>query len=99
MRDIECPYCLAGQDICHDDGYGYGEDELYQQECSLCGKNFVYTTFISYSYDAKKADCLNGGEHKLKPTMTFPREYTRMRCTNCDYERPCTAEEMKNIVP
>ncbi len=25
MKDINCPYCDAELDICHDDGFGYEE--------------------------------------------------------------------------
>ena len=34
MKDVECPYCYADQEINHDDGYGFDEDQLYEQECS-----------------------------------------------------------------
>lgn len=93
MDDINCPYCDEEIQINHDDGQGYREDELHQQECDACGKIFVFTTSIHYYYDAKKADCLNGAEHKYQPTMTFPKEYTRMRCIFCDEERQPTQEE------
>ena len=33
MKDVDCPYCKAEQDINHDDGYGYEEDGMYEQEC------------------------------------------------------------------
>lgn len=60
--DIECPYCGAGQDICHDDGEGYNEDELHQQECSKCEKTFGFYTSISYYYEPKAVACFNGAE-------------------------------------
>jgi len=34
IETVNCPYCGAEQEICHDDGYGYEEDVLHQQECS-----------------------------------------------------------------
>lgn len=92
--DCECPYCAAMQEICHDDGYGYEEDGIYQQECSDCGKKFAYTTRIHFYYEVAKADCLNGAEHKWKQTITVPREFTRMRCTDCGEERKPTEEEI-----
>ena len=98
MKDIECPYCGGEQDICNDDGHGCEEDETYEEECIHCGKTFVFTTYISFSYEAQKADCLNDGEHTYEPTWTIPREYTRMRCTQCDQERPCTKEEIEQIL-
>ena len=86
--DVSCPYCGAGQEICHDDGQGYEESELHQQECSGCEKVFVFTTSISFYYSARKADCLNGGNHKMKPVRAFPllwRDWAR--CTDCGEER------------
>ena len=91
--DVDCPYCGAGQEINHDDGYGYEEDQVYEQECGECEKNFVFTTSISYDHYAKKADCLNGSEHKYQATATYPKRYTRMRCIDCDIERKQTDDE------
>jgi len=68
--DVDCPYCGAPNDINHDDGYGYAENEKFSQECEGCGKTFVYTTAIIFDYDAEKAPCLNGGEHKYKELPT-----------------------------
>lgn len=95
MDDCNCPYCGAEIEINHDDGYGYCEDETYQQECHACGKTFVYTTDISYSYSPEKADCLNeGGKHDWKPIPTYPKCMTRMRCSMCNEEREPTNEEI-----
>ena len=94
MSDVECPYCGAYCEINHDDGYGYYEDEKYEQECGNCEKIFAYTTSIVLYYKAKKADCLNGADHEYQPTKTYPREYTRMQCIGCGHERPCTTDEM-----
>ena len=93
MDDLQCPYCDSGQEVCHDDGFGYEEDKRHEQECSMCGKTYVFTTSISYYYEPEKADCLNGGEHKLKMSATYPREYSDMECEDCDYRRKPTAEE------
>lgn len=98
MSDVECPYCGAEQEICHDDGYGHEEDGVYQQECTACDKLFVFTTSIRFSYQVKKADCLNGSPHTFKRTITAPIEYTRMCCTVCDEERPLTDEERKELM-
>jgi hypothetical protein len=91
-----CPYCNTKVDINHDDGYGYEEGETYQQECSYCGKTFIYYTSISFYYELEKADCLNGSDHIFKPTVTVPKCFTKMRCTMCDKERLLTEEE-KNL--
>ncbi len=98
MKDVNCPYCDAEQDIDHDDGYGYEEDELHEQYCNGCEKTFVYRTSISYYYEADKADCLNDGEHTYEPTHTYPKEATRMECTQCDDRRNPTEKEKKTIM-
>lgn len=97
-KDTNCPYCGADIEINHDDGYGYEQNELHQQECWGCGRVFTYTTGITYFYETFKANCLNGGEHEWLPTITFPKEYTRMHCAACDKKRKPTEEEMKLIM-
>lgn len=91
--DVDCPYCGEGQEINHDDGYGYQEDQTYQQYCSDCDKTFAYTTCISFDYDATKADCLNGGEHKLKKCKSYPEFMSKNYCTDCGYEENVYTKE------
>jgi transposase-like protein len=92
--DVECPYCNRGQEINHDDGYGYSEEETHQQRCNHCDRVFVYTTSISFYYEADIAPCLNKeSDHHWKPIVIAPKRYTRMRCTHCDKERELTPEE------
>ena len=98
-KDMECPYCGADQEVCHDDGHGYAEDVRHEHTCSECGKTFVFTTFISFDYTPHKADCLNGGEHELKLTNTYPRRYSQMRCRHCDYSRQATEAEIGEPAP
>lgn len=93
MSDVECPYCGKGNDICHEDGLGYEEDVLHQQECGHCDKTFVFNTCISFSYEAQAADCLNGAEHDWKLTQTRPVFFTEMRCSVCGEKRKLTPEE------
>ena len=88
MRDIECPYCGEDLDVCHDDGAGYDEDELHQMECCHCQKQFCFTASIMYLYKAKKADCLNDGNHDFKVTNTYPRRYAKMECSMCGETKP-----------
>ena len=97
-KDIECPYCGEWQEIDHDDGYGYTEDEYYQQECADCDKEFAYTTYIIFGYTANKADCLNGSKHPYKPSSTCPPECTSMYCPDCGGTRPSTPEEMQDVL-
>jgi len=88
FNDIECPYCEAPQEINHDDGYGYTEDETFQQECGECEKTFVYRTVISFDYYPEKADCLNGAEHNYKNVVAYPDKYFKkyVRCDDCAHE-------------
>lgn len=87
MYDVECPYCNAGLEICHDDGEGYEEGLLYQQECCYCDKVFVFRTTITFNYTAERAACLNGGRHNYKKTITFPPEAARLQCVMCEEEK------------
>ncbi|WP_159467987.1 hypothetical protein [Dyadobacter sp. 3J3] len=98
MYDVNCPYCGAEIEICHDDGFGCEEDITYQQECPKCENGFVFTTSISIDHQAYPADCLNGAPHDYNPVITFPKEYSKMRCTMCDEERTPTIEEMASIM-
>ena len=98
IPDVRCPYCDAGLEICHDDGFGYEEGVKHQTQCSQCGKYFVFETSISFYYDPEKADCLNDGEHDWKPSTTYPRQFTKMECSICGEERRPTKEEYDNFV-
>ena len=96
--DIECPYCGHSQDIDRDDGAGCREDVIDEQTCKSCEKTFVFTTSIIYHYEPATADCLNGAEHAYKPTCTAPKEFTRMRCSQCCRERKPSDDEMREIL-
>jgi len=87
--DVECPYCGKEQEINHDDGYGYDENETFEQECYHCDKVFIYYTSISFYYDVMKAACKNGGEHQWKDDNGYPKEYFigKQHCTVCDERR------------
>lgn len=63
--DVECPYCGEGQEINHDDGYGYEEDRRHEQQCGSCEKHFVFTTSISFYYEAEKADYLKARDSRI----------------------------------
>lgn len=92
-----CPYCDTKVRINHDDGYGFEEDETYEQECYKCEKVFTYTTMVAYMYSPQKAPCLNGEPHRWKQMIGVPEEYfeNRERCEWCDEERekPCKEDE------
>ena len=84
-NEESCPYCGYTVDICHDDGYGYEEDETYEQECSHCGKTFVYTTSIQYYHYLEQAPCKNGAEHEWEQIVGCPKEafIGEFRCKYC----------------
>lgn len=99
-KDVECPYCGYEQDINHDDEYGYSEDETYNQQCGNCDNHFVFTTSIHFYYNVEKADCLNGSEHKYKPTITTPKCFTKMVCSICgDCRTPSLDEAFEYGIP
>lgn len=94
MSDLTCPYCQHGFEVCHDDGFGYSEFERHEQECPECEKTFVFETCIHFSYSEHKADCLNGEQHKLELSSTYPKQFSKMICTDCDYSRQATEQEI-----
>lgn len=98
MKDIECPYCDHGQEICHDDGFGYEENRAHQMQCSNCDKYFVFYTSISFYYEPEKADCLNEGDHNWKAQICYPKKFTKMQCTMCEETRDPTETEMNEIL-
>jgi len=93
MSDLECPYCEQGLKVNHDDGGGYAQDVSHQMECKHCGRSFIFQTEISFSYTPYPADCLNGIPHDYKLTHTFPKPFSKMRCSMCDDEREMSEEE------
>jgi hypothetical protein len=88
MYEVECPYCGKDIEINHDDGYGYKEDEIHEQECEHCEKTFCYTTSISYYHEAFQAPCKNGEDHDLQDIHGFPKEFFvgKKRCSICNEE-------------
>ena len=98
MEDVECPYCGEWQEICHDEGQGYAEDEIHEQQCGDCDKYFAFTTTVICHYDATKAPCMNGGAHDWKASSTHPVEYTKMVCSYCGHKRAPTDDEWPAIM-
>lgn len=92
MDNITCPYCNEEVEINHDDGYGYEEGVLFNQECGHCDNTFTYTTGIIFVYKAYKAPCLNGGPHSWKDNQGYPKGYQSNRHT-CEW---CDEEELKD---
>lgn len=94
MSDMQCPYCGADQEVNHDDGCGYSEDERHEHECSECEKTFVFRTTIVLYFNPSKADCLNGAEHELQFRKRRPMQYSRMGCKHCGYARTAKPDEI-----
>jgi len=98
MNDVNCPYCNAEIEICHDDGFGYDEGILHEYECNACDNYFVFTTDIIIKHYAKKADCLNDGNHIYEETKTYPKRYSKLRCKTCGDEKPLPKERLEEIL-
>ncbi len=79
MSDVKCPHCKTEQEINHDDGYGYGEDETYEQSCNSCDKNFGFTTGVIFCYEVFCAD----DKHEME--QSEPPHSDLWSCENCDY--------------
>lgn len=86
MKDLECPYCGHEQDVCHDDGFGYSEDELHEVECDACEKTYGFRTIIILHYDPVATPCLNGEPHQWKDARRYTSKGTEVfeRCEACD---------------
>ena len=98
MSDVKCPYCGLDNEICHDDGFGYEEGVVHEQQCYECEKYYIFYTSIIFHYKSYKADCLNGSEHRFKASITVPVRYTKMICQDCDLSRKPNDQEMSEIV-
>ena len=87
MKDVNCPYCGHAEDINHDDGYGYEEDDLHQQECGQCEKVYGFNTSIVFYYDAARVPCFNGEPHKEVPNKVLRAQGwpDAIRCIECDH--------------
>jgi len=90
MKDVKCPYCGHEQNVDHED---VDEGQLNEDQCQECEKYFVYDMSILITYEAHKADCLNGSPHEYEKTLTIPAEYARMKCTQCGDEQPLDYKE------
>ncbi len=93
-KDVNCPYCGFSQDINHDDGYGFDESKVYEQECESCKKNFAFRTSMVFHYDVNTAACLNGGEHRMR-RMYSTRYPNDMRCSRCGKEEMGELDRME----
>ena len=79
MSDVKCPYCCTDQEINHDDGYGYEESDLHEQDCVSRDKEFRFTTSIYYHYDVYCQD----GDHDMEPMGdSWPGMF---ECSKCDH--------------
>lgn len=79
MSDVNCPNCGEGQEINHDDGYGYEEDQDFEQQCSDCNYTFIFTTGILYVYNTECQE----DDHDMQP---FGDKWPNMYgCEKCDH--------------
>lgn len=92
MSGIECPYCGAANKVEPDGEYGTAEDQAHETECDACGKAFVFTCLISFNYQPRKADCLNGSPHQFSEWQTIAEtmgggHYQRRACKDCGLDQ------------
>ena len=87
MEDLKCPYCGKRQEPEHEFIHEINQNEFYPHECKSCSKTFTYTTTIICLNSERKADCLNGGEHKWEKVVCIPNFFpNRRRCQGCGLE-------------
>ena len=80
----ECPYCNAKQEHVNDEPFE--QDEVWDEECSSCGKTYRLHGWYEENYRAEKADCLNGDvPHNFVQIMGLPKEHFigKFRCSVC----------------
>ena len=101
MNNITCPYCNHPQEIDNSDGCGCTEDVIEEMECENpeCEKTFTYMTSISFHYESRKADCLNGADHKYEKTHTAPACCTTWRCIDCGHEKSLDKDDPLLKIP
>lgn len=99
-KDVQCPVCEHWQNIDHDDGQAYEQDEIHHQTCEACEYVFAFNTHIRFDYTVFKADCLNSDQdvHKWKASTTNPIEVTHMYCPICGEQRKPTPGEWDDIM-
>lgn len=90
MEELQCPYCNELQEP--DNEEGYDQDVAYQQECSHCLQNFLYTVSYMIVFSENVAPCLNGKPHDWKPIFGAPKEHFIGKY-HCGYG--CDAEEKR----
>ena len=84
MSELMCPYCGNPSKPVHDDGNLSDPEEVYHEECPHCEKKFAVTVEWYPVFSERKADCLNGGEHRPKTESIYPEpEVRRVFCQDC----------------
>ena len=85
MSDIECPYCKKDQEVMHDEGQGYDEEEN-QHTCISCDRDFIFATSVSYYYEVS---CNTENDHvwEQSPVEGCEDFYTCANCETCKVER------------
>jgi len=79
MSDVKCPYCGTDQEIDHDDGYGYDESVIHEQNCIGCSHWFKFQTSISYDYEVFCEE----GDHDMEQALDDNPDF--FICDKCDH--------------
>ena len=77
MSDVKCPHCKHEQEINNDDGYGYSEGDVHEQDCIICDKRFGFVTSISFDYEVFCEDDDHDMQHSGHKDL--------YECSRCDY--------------
>lgn len=73
MSELTCPYCEKEQQ----DTFELGEDGT--TECGDCGKWFLFSSYVTRHFNAKKCPCLNDeAAHEWKDFGSY------RVCRTCD---------------
>lgn len=91
---IECPYCFKDFEVDTDDGAHYKDGESEEDQCPNCDKRIMITASCLWSWEAEKADCLNGSPHQWTQWDTYwigesvhkGEFYERHSCNSCNKE-------------
>ncbi len=94
MNELTCPYCGCIHDTAEVLAMETPAGQSTEFTCASCKKRFMFIVEYVPSFDAWKADCLNGSEHELD-TIPGHKEYSIPDveyCGMCNYRRFLTPE-------
>jgi len=99
MNNVECPYCGEENEVSHDNGENYSEDETTETECSGCEKIFQIETSVIFDHRAIATPCLNDGNHHFEQVYGCPKEVFVgvTMCRICGERKTDTAKNQESM--